>query len=478
MSVEITVLKFDALPDDETYMLTNGANEILSSDGGGTNAGIRNLDIGVFAHYDNTTKPGGVLQNTVVDISKFTVLLDSQTTSAEFEDSMKNIMNPIISKVGNVPVDRFSSDDGQAITPKINEGIGTKPTYFAGSVIKAMSNPDNKKYIGVYHIKAINYNHVPEPDIYPDIPNDAVVQGYRIFVDYYVAIIRDFLNNETLSKVNTLYLAQYPGTNFGGHAVQFYTFLLKTIYLLLKLNVVGIKQGKKILFNLGTDDIKIPNEAYLWDPTKFNDLYPEHYSNPVKKIQSAPIFARRLQLKLNDFRAGGEHTIMNGVQYGGYFYKKILPYIKKEVTGLFGPPAPPGPPPPGPGPGNGPPGPDLVPPYQDNPVIIPQVPAIGLTPVVATDTNESDEELYVTFYNTMETWINDATLEKMFSGRQIVTTDIWLNDLYGKNDNRAKIKMIFDYLRNLNKPSFGGGASLDDFKKYIRDQINKIKISQ
>ena len=69
MSVELTVLEFDKLPTNETYMLTNGANEILSSDGGGTTAGIRNLDIGVFAHYDNKTKLGAPLQHTDVDIS-------------------------------------------------------------------------------------------------------------------------------------------------------------------------------------------------------------------------------------------------------------------------------------------------------------------------------------------------------------------------------------------------------------------------
>jgi hypothetical protein len=121
----------------------------------------------------------------------------------------------------------------------------------------------------------------------------------------------------------------------------------------------------------------------------------------------------------------------------------------------------------------------MYPPYPYNPALIPIASATRvLEPVNANSMNKPDEDMYVTFYKAMETWINDDTLEKMFSGRQVVTTDIWLNDLYGKNDNRTKIKMIFDYLRNLNKPTFGGGATLDDFKNYIRDQINKIKISQ
>ena len=475
MSVKITLLKFDELPKNEKYMLTNGANEILSSEGGGSNKGIRHLDIGVFAHYDNKTKETGPLNNITVDASNFTVLLDSQNTSASFEDSMKAIMVPIISKVGKVPENDYVSPDGQAITPK-NLVIGSKPTYFAGSVIKAMSK--DKTFKGVYHIKAINYRHIPEPPTYPNIENDAVVQGYRLFVDYYVAIIRDFIYNY---DANTLYLAQCPGETFGGHALQFYTFLLNTIYLVLKLN--NIPEGKKILFNLEMDDIPINNESYLWNLDNFDTIYPIHFTDPVKKIESTPVFNRRFQLKNSDLGAGGETITQDRVSYDGYFYKKILPYILTEVSGIFGPIDPKSPLTPDPNDPNKPPDPNNPP----NPnELFPKIKgplqgfmaanAMGQTSVLATPI-DSLEELYVTFYNTMETWINDDTLEKMFSGRQIITTDMWVSELYGKSDN--KIKMIFDYLRNLNKPfTMGGGATLEDFKNYIREQIRNIKISQ
>ena len=470
MSVETTVLKLHELPTNETYMLTNGANEILSSDGGGTNEGIRNLDIGVFAHYDNKTKLDGPLNNIKPEASNFTVLLDSEVSSASFEDSMKTTMLPIISKVGIVPEDKYFSPDGQAIAPK-NLRIGDKQVYFAGSVIKAKTK--DKRFKGVYHIKAINYNYIPEPPVYPDIAKDAVVQGYRLFVDYYVAIIRDFIN--TPGQL-TLYLAQYPGKNFGAYTVEFYSFLLKTIYLVLKLHI--IPESKKILFNLG-DDIPIANEAYLWNPDNFETIYPIHFPDPIKKLQSAPIFARRLQLKTDDRGAGGDNIVVDGAPRGGYFYKKILPYILKEVSGIFGLSGPPAPPViPENGPNNVIPG-DLFPQIIEPIEGISAANAIGQTSVVATPINESQEELYVRFYKNMETWINDDNLNKMFSGRQIITTDMWVNELYGKGDNKIKIKMIFDYIRNLNKPlTMTGGGTLEDFKNYIREQIRNIKISQ
>jgi hypothetical protein len=484
MSVELTQLRFDQLPTNETYMLTNGANEILSSDGGSTNEAIRNLDIGVFAHYDNITKQDGTqLNNKVADPSKFTVLLDSEVTSADFEESMKNTMIPIINKVGVVPDGSYSSADGQALVPKLS--IGTKQVYFAGSVIKAMSNT-NGIFKGVYHIKAINYNHVPEIGDYPGIANDAVVQGYRLFVDYYAAIIRDFIKMD--GKI-TLYLSQYPDRNFGGKAVDFYTFLLKTIYLVLKLNTLPI--DKKILFNLGVDKIdeisQEVSEEYLQNLENFDKIYPVHNpptNEPPTKLESTFVFAHRFNLKLN----------------GGYFYKKILPYILKEVSGIFGK-EPSINAPTGNGPSSNPKPaigtPSIATPVNEstvgmhpqlatnegtapiNATFMPPVVGIPVTPVVGIPVNDPQEELYVTFYNTMETWINDATLEEMFSGRQIVTTDIWVDELYGKVYNITKIKMIFDYLRNLNNPyTMSGGSTLEDFKNYIREQIRKIKISQ
>jgi len=472
MSVETTVLTFDELPKNEKYMLTNGANEILSSDGGGTNEGIRNLDIGVFAHYDNKTKETGPLNNMTVDASNFTVLLDSENTSASFEDSMKDIMVPIISKVGKVTDDKYYSPDGQAIAPK-NLVIGSKPSYFAGSVIKAMSkddtNTNGKIFKGVYHIKAINYKHVPEQTTYPDIANDAVVQGYRLFVDYYVAIIKDFIHSY---DANTLYLAQYPGNNFGRYALDFYTFLLRTIYLVLKLN--NIPEGKKILFNLKIDDVPNIKQSYLWNVDNFDKLYKIRDVSDRTPLESTPEYVRRFQLKNTDLGAGGKTITKDGVSYDGYFYKRILPYILKEVFGIFGI-VPENVPENGPDNGydNG-----FLPKIRGPIEGLNSANAIYQNSVVAIPVNDSQEELYVRFYNNMETWINDDTLEKMFSGRQIITTDMWVSELYGKSDNKIKIKMIFDYLRDLNKPKMTGGATLEDFKNYIREQIRNIKISQ
>jgi hypothetical protein len=230
------------------------------------------------------------------------------------------------------------------------------------------------------------------------------------------------------------------------------------------------------------DDIPINNESYLWNLDNFDTIYPIHFTDPVKKIESTPVFNRRFQLKNSDLGAGGETITQDGVSYDGYFYKKILSYILTEVSGIFGPIDPKSPLTPDP---NNPPNPNKPP----NPnELFPKIKgplqgfmaanAIGQTSVLATPI-DSLEELYVTFYNTMETWINDDTLEKMFSGRQIITTDMWVSELYGKSDNKIKIKMIFDYLRKLNKPfTMGGGATLEDFKNYIREQIRNIKISQ
>ena len=565
MSVVKTSLKFDELSANftgRTFMLTNGANEILSSDGGGTNQGIRELDIGVFAHYDNTNGSKGVLLHKDVDITQFSVLLDSQDNSTTYDEQMNKIMIPIISKVDTVPTTSYSSNTGQVLAPR-NLNIG-KPSYFAGSVIKAMSNkkaPNQGVFKGVYHIKAINYNHLTRITTYPSgtpyiIEDDAVVQGYRLFVDYYIAIIRDFLNQR---EANTLYLAQFPGLNFGGHAIHFYSFLLCIIYSVLKLQ--KLPDDKIILFNINANWTDV-NLEYLMDVNNFKKmlkLIPNKTEIDDKEV--ARLEKKDITIGIYDwFKRNNRLRILavdGEVDRPGYFYEKIFPYIIQEVGKLFtapvtgnkGPPGdtgdgktpgdgPPvdgdgktpgdGPPVDGDGktpvipgdgdgktPGDGPPGP-LVPPVvtgdddgPPGPLVPPVVTGDGDGPtdsgppgptryypplndkhvpgsfpldalaspqLVVTTTTRT---LYMEFYDTMEQWIDDDTLEKMFSGKKIVTTDIWLNELYDKYDNKIKIKMIFDYLRNLNKPfTMGGGGTLEDFKNYIRQQISKIKISQ
>jgi hypothetical protein len=501
MPVEKTDLLFNQLPDDgKTYMLTNGTNEILSTEGGGTNKGIKELDLGVFTDYADKTKPDGMISHTAIDLTKFTVLHDSEVTSNTYDKVMKQTMIPIISAL---PSSKgvWKSAEGQVLTPKIDTPgtIGNKQKYFAGSVIKAMSNPTNDKFLGVYHIKAIDYTKVKRHTPYPGISRDNVVQGYRLFVDYYISIIADFLK----SDANTLYLAQFPGQNFGSHASHFYAFLLHIIYTVLKLRLPP-DVPKTIMFNLvKIDDSNINNEAEIWlnngsEAPAFDKIY-DKISNETKNDDISKgndgsdmdWYKRNLQLKDDDEGAGGDDIQLNGNVLKGYFYKKILPYITEQIATVFG------------GKGGLPDGattvkrnvtpivpqgesdqkryPDITKvPIQgeviDQAVIDKTPPGPNINPVEGVPIEQ--EPMYVTFYNTMENWINDATLAKMFDGRQIVTTDIWLNDLYGTNDNRSKIKMIFDYLRDLNKPVKRGGGSLEDFKNYIREQIRKIKISQ
>jgi hypothetical protein len=235
-SVLIETKIFKELPEG-TYMLTNGANEILSSAGGGSNQGIRDLDIGAFTHYDVRNKSGDIpLTNTALDLSRFSVLFDSEDVTLTYCEPMKKVMIPIISKTDKVEPTKYSSPTGQVMTPKIigtTKNIGKK-TLYAGSVVKVMSAPTNsEKFKGVYHIKGIDYNKNLDQTPYPGIENDNVVQGYRLFIDYYIAIIKDFIRN---TDANTLYLVQIPGDNFAGRGKQFYGFLLYNIYYLYLMN--------------------------------------------------------------------------------------------------------------------------------------------------------------------------------------------------------------------------------------------------
>lgn len=161
---------------NKNIMLTNGANELLNEEGGGTTAGLNRLDgTKFFERWNNIYKPERM------DIAdKF------------FKDIVFDFKNQVVPVYMNPLKEHFP----------------------AGSVFKTHSNyqyiDENSTPIytisGVYHIKGIDWTN-EDKSVERSIANIIFVQNY------YSAIIEDFLNN---NNVTILYLAQIPGANFKG----------------------------------------------------------------------------------------------------------------------------------------------------------------------------------------------------------------------------------------------------------------------
>jgi hypothetical protein len=91
----------------------------------------------------------------------------------------------------------------------------------------------------------------------------------------------------------------------------------------------------------------------------------------------------------------------------------------------------------------------------------------------------ADEEIpqLTSFYNSMEDWIDDDMLKRLFETKELVVdVEEYIALLFGKTltgpmSNKDKIKKIFNHFREGQR----GGASLEDFKNYIRQKISEIK---
>jgi hypothetical protein len=313
------------------------------------------------------------------------------------------------------------SGAGQIITPSglpERKTIGTKPLYFAGTVIKALSVRSDI-YKGVYHIKGIDYTTLLNDD-YPGIEQDIAVQGYKLFVDDYIAIIRDFLNQ---SDANTLYLVQVPGNIFADKALSFYNFIFYNIYVIL---FHSYKGDKTITFNIVFKDenqdkktVNITIEE-LKQKANINNIYDIFKIGDDKKPSEAVITGRRQALVETD---------------AGLYYTEILPYITTKIQEL-----------------------------------------VSALPT----TDELVEKRLEYFYNNMHEWFDDDMIIKIFqSGSKIVDLEDFLFDLYREDDTpnvkqyKEKLKTVFDRFTKQR-----GGGNLEDFKQYIREQISKIKIVQ
>lgn len=162
---------------NKNIMLTNGANESLNEEGGGTTAGLRRLDgKRFFERWRKIYKPEKV------DIH------DSFFKDIVFFDDKHQVV-PVYR---NPFYDRFTA--GTVFRTDVNYQFvdeNSKPIYTIS---------------GVYHIKGIDWTN-EDKSVEKSLANIIFVQ------EYYSAIIEDFLKN---IYVTVLYLAQIPGANFKG----------------------------------------------------------------------------------------------------------------------------------------------------------------------------------------------------------------------------------------------------------------------
>ena len=459
-SVRIETVFCDGLVNkhkERTFLLTSEASPTLGSAGNESIACIRDLDIGAFLHYDaNTTTDGTPLKIQTASIADFKVLFDSQTTEATYI--------PIIQEAIKY--------DKQLLKPSLQ--IGTKPSYFAGTVIKATTSVKDTPFKGVYHIKSIDHNednsNTDSPDAkYPGINADHFLQGYQLFVDDYIAIIKDFLIQQ---DANTLYLVQSPGLNYARYGYQFYNFIFYTIYVVLSTKTF---ENKLILFNLilMNDIVPTPDIKYLQNRNNFNTMYYNFPLLPAYHTPSTITTSERVSV------LKGYPRDKDKPEQRGFYYGTILPYIIKQIDTINPP----------------------VSNTDDNDVTngvtndVTKDETNGVTNGVTNDEKKQQETkddktnpeslpeqlaLYVDFYEHMEDWFDDKMLELLFNGLNVTNVDFWVKNVFeGESPSRLKIKHIFNYFRSYkaeNPDVKRGGATLEGFKNYIRQKISEIKI--
>lgn len=164
--------KRDENKDKKTFVLTNGANDTLSPQGGGTTAAIRIINPKLFDNPQLKFNP--------------------MDTLGEFHN--RGLIERTINK------------KNQKITVNKTEYPAGSVFFVESTVPESGGNEPKNKVRGVYHIKGINYNNM-------EIgrgPTEYLVR--ELVKAYYTAILEDFSKRTE----DVLCLAQVPGSLYGG----------------------------------------------------------------------------------------------------------------------------------------------------------------------------------------------------------------------------------------------------------------------
>jgi len=166
--------------DKKTFILTNGANERVDENGGGTTAAIQKINPDLFPHLDNK------------NIDKIAIYTpESGALEGIFNETFNNATQKVVTKDGATR---------PAGTVFFNESKDPNP-----------SNDISTKVKGVYHIKGLDLNRLRAE--YPEFETSPLYK--RIVKEYYKQILINF----STRTEEVIHLAQIPGGLYGGTPV-------------------------------------------------------------------------------------------------------------------------------------------------------------------------------------------------------------------------------------------------------------------